>query len=295
MAQAVAQAREARPAREPRAPSWWATRIASYAGLLALTILFVAPLLFMVSTSLKSNAEATRVDPTWIPENPTTEGFNAILTRSEQTPVLRWFVNSLIAAAAQAALVVVTAAMAAYALARLEFPGKRVLFAIIVSTLFIPGIIFLTPTYLIVDKLRWLDSLLAVIVPGAAGAFGVFLLRQFFISIPKEIEEAATLDGANRLKIFLRVILPLSKPALATLTVLAFLTNWNDFLWPLYALFSPDNLTLPAGLPLLQRSYTTSYEIIMAGAVVASLPVIALFAIAQRFIIEGVTSAGVKG
>jgi multiple sugar transport system permease protein len=177
----------------------------------------------------------------------------------------------------------------------MEFRGKRLMTAVIISTLFVPPIIFLMPTYLILDKFQWLDSLLAVTIPGAAGALGVFLLRQFFISLPKELEEAAVLDGASPFKIFWRVILPLSKPALATLFLLAFLTNWNDFLLPLFVLFSPESLTLPPGLGLLQGSYTTSYEIIMAGAVVATLPALVLFIIAQRFVIEGVSATGIKG
>ena len=289
---AVASARQ--PQEEGRAGRV-ATMVVSYGVLIALTVLFVSPLIWMLSTALKTNQEATRLVPTWVPENFSREGFDAILTRSEQTPVFRWFLNSMFAALAQATIVVATSAMAAYALARLEFPGKRILTAMIISTLFIPGIIFLTPTYLILDELQWLDSLLAVIFPGAAGAIGVFLLRQFFISIPKELEEAAVLDNAGPWKIFLRVILPLSKPALATLFLLAFLTNWNDFLLPLAVLFSPENLTLPPGLGLLQGAYTTSYEIIMAGAVVATVPALLLFIVAQRFIIEGVASTGIKG
>ena len=269
--------------------------VASYGLLILLTLLFISPLIWMLSTALKTNQEATSIVPTWIPKNFSSEGFDAILTRSEQTPVFRWFVNSLIAAIAQASLVVITSAMAAYALARLEFRGKRVLTVMIIATLFIPPIIFLTPTYLVLDELQWIDSLLAVIFPGAAGALGVFLLRQFFISIPKELEEAAVLDNAGPWKIFFRIILPLSKPALATLFLLAFLTNWNDFLLPLAVLISPENLTLPPGLGLLQGSYTTSYEIIMAGAVVATVPALALFVLAQRFIIEGVASTGIKG
>lgn len=292
MAQAVAHGQSPR---ERRPASRYLSLFGSYTGLLLLTVLFVTPLLWMLSNSLKTNAEATRVEPTWIPENATTQAFETILTRSEQTPVFRWFLNSLIAATAHAFLVVLLASLAAYALARLEFPGKRILFAVIVSTLFVPGIVFLTPSYLIVDSLGWLDSLLAVIVPGAAGAFGVFFLRQFFVSIPQEIEEAALLDGANRLKVYLRIILPLSKPALATLFVLSFLTNWNDFLWPLFVLFSPENLTLPPGLALLRGSYVQEINVIMAGAVVASVPVLILYVFAQRFIVEGVSSAGVKG
>ena len=145
------------------------------------------------------------------------------------------------------------------------------------------------------DTCGWLDTLLAVIVPSAAGALGVFLLRQFFISLPRELEEAALLDGANRFQIFTRVILPLSKPPLATLALLSFLTNWNDFLWPVYVLFSPKSLVLPPGLSKLNGAYDTDYAVIMAGGVVASVPVLILFFIAQRYIIEGVSRSGLKG
>jgi multiple sugar transport system permease protein len=290
----AAVAHEPRPV-ERKPVSAILTVIGSYAALFALTILFVAPLIYMGATAFKTNQEATSITPTWIPKEPSTEAFDAILTRSEQTPVFRWFFNSMLAATGQALLVVATASLAAYALARMEFRGKRVMTALIISTLFVPPIIFLMPTYLILDELRWLDSLLAVTIPGAAGAIGVFLLRQFFLSLPKELEEAAVLDGAKPFKIFWRVILPLSKPALATLFLLAFLTNWNDFLLPLFVLFSPETLTLPPGLGLLQGSYTTSYEIIMAGAVVATVPALALFIVAQRFVIEGVSATGIKG
>jgi multiple sugar transport system permease protein len=271
------------------------TMVASYAALIAMTVVFLAPLAYMISTAFKTNQEATAVTPTWVPREPSGEAFDAILNRSEQTPVFRWFVNSMISAVGQALLVVATASMAAYALARLEFPGRRIMTGVILSTLFVPAIIFLMPTYLILDKLQWLDSLLAVAIPGAAGAIGVFLLRQFFVSLPIELEEAALLDGASRWKIFYRIVLPLSKPALATLFLLAFLTNWNDFLLPLFVLFSPESLTLPPGLGLLQGSYTTSYEIIMAGAVVATVPALVLFILAQRWVIEGVSSTGIKG
>ena len=266
--------------------------ILSYAGLLLLTVLFVSPLVFMLSTSFKTNFEAAQ--PNWIPKQFTTAGYKFILSAA-QTPVLRWFANSLLAALGQAALVLITASMAAYALARMEFRGKRALNALIIATIFIPPIVLLIPNYQIVSTLGWLDSLTAVIVPGAAGAFGVFFLRQFFVSLPRELEEAALLDGANRFQIFLRVILPLSKPALATLTLLSFLTNWNDFLWPLYVLFSPQRLTLQPGLSTLQSAFTTDYATIMVGGVVASIPVLVLFIFAQRFVIEGVSRTGLKG
>jgi multiple sugar transport system permease protein len=270
-------------------------KLLTYAVLILLTLIFIAPLLWMLSTSLKPNAETTTLPLSWIPKQFSTEGYSTILNSGSQSPALRWFLNSMIAGLAHTALILITASMAAYALARMEFRGKRVLFAMIISTLFIPPIILLTPNYQIVDQFGWLDTLLAVIVPGAAGAFGVFFLRQFFLSLPKELEEAAMLDGANRWQIFLRIILPLSKAPLATLAVLSFLTNWNDFLWPVYVLFTPDSLTLPPGLSILQGAYTINYAVIMAGGVIASIPVLIVFIIAQRYIIQGVARSGLKG
>jgi multiple sugar transport system permease protein len=287
----------AAPKRGRREPAQFGRLILSYAVLVLLTVLFVAPLLWMLSTSFKTNVEATQLPPNWIPEEFTTEqSYSKIFKTGEsQTPVLRWFLNSMVAASAHTILVLVTASMAAYALARMNFPGRKILFATIIATLFIPQFVFIMPNYLIVDTFGWLDTLLAVIVPGAAGAFGVFFLRQFFLSIPHELEEAALIDGASRLQIFLGIILPLSKAPLATLAVLSFLTNWNDFLWPVYVLFSPENLTLPPGLSILQNAYSTDYAVVMAGGVVASIPVLIVFILAQKYVIQGVSRSGLKG
>jgi multiple sugar transport system permease protein len=286
----------AAPKRGRREPGQLGRLVLYYAGLILLTVIFVAPLLWMLSTSFKTNVEATQLPPNWIPEEFTTESYSKIFKTGEsQTPVLRWFLNSMVAASAHTVLVLVTASMAAYALARMNFQGRRLLFAAIITTLFIPQFVFLMPNYLIVDMFGWLDTLLAVIVPGAAGAFGVFFLRQFFLSMPHELEEAALIDGASRLQIFLRIILPLSKAPLATLAVLSFLTNWNDFLWPVYVLFSPKSLTLPPGLSILQNAYTTDYAIVMAGGVVASIPVLLVFILAQKYVIQGVSRSGLKG
>jgi multiple sugar transport system permease protein len=267
----------------------------SYVVLILLTAVFVVPVVWMFLTTFKTNAEATQSVPTWFPRDFSTVGFQTILNTTSQTPVLWWLFNSAFAAVAHVVLVLVTAAPAAYALARLDFRGRNVMFALIISTLFIPPIIFLMPSYLIVDYLRWIDTLLAVIVPTAAGAFGVFFLRQFFVSLPIELEEAARIDGANQFQVFMRIVLPNSKPALATLTVLSFLTNWNEFLWPVYVLFSPNRLTLPPGLSILQGNYSTDYPVVMAGGVIASIPVLIVFFIAQRYIIEGVSRSGLKG
>ena len=269
-------------------------KILRYAILSVLALLFVSPLLFMLSTSFKTRVESSRTPPTWFPQDPTLGAYETILNAAD-TPVFRWFINSMTAATANAALVVATSALAAYALARLEFRGRKVVFGLIIATLFVPPVILVIPNYEIVGRLYWLDTLTAVIVPTAANAFGVFFLRQFFISLPRELEESASLDGAKIWQTFFKIILPLSRPALATLALLSFLTNWNDFLWPVYVLFSPELQTLQAGLSTLQSANNVRYDLLMAGAVVASFPVLLLYVFAQRFIIEGVSRSGVKG
>lgn len=271
------------------------TRVLTYAVLFVLTVLFVAPVVWMVLTSFKPTAEATAVPPTFFPEEPTNASYDTITASGSSTPVFRWFVNSMVAAILHAALVLATATPAAYALARMEFRGKKILLGLIIATLFVPPIIFLPPNYMIVERLGWLDSLPAIVVPMAASAFGVFFLRQFFLGLPFELEKAARIDGANRFQTFWHVVLPNSKPALATLGVLSLLTNWNDFLWPVYVLFNPEHLTLGPGLALLQSANATDYSLVMAGAVVASIPVIAVFVVAQRYIVEGVARTGIKG
>jgi multiple sugar transport system permease protein len=285
-------ARRAAPA--PVSRSGGTRNAVRYLVLALLSLLVVGPLLFILVTSFKTRAEATGTPPTWIPEVFTGQAYDAILGSGE-TPVLRWFLNSMIAAVSNAALVVATSALAAYPLARMDFRGKKVVFWAIISTLFIPPVILTIPNYLIVGELRWLDTLAAVIVPTAASAFGVFFLRQFFLTLPRELEEAALIDGANRFQTFWRIVLPLSRPALATLGLLAFLTNYNDFLWPVYVLFSPENQTLPAGLSTLQSANAVRYDLLTAGAVIASVPVLLIYVLAQRYIIEGVSRSGLKG
>ncbi|MGH3648887.1 MAG: carbohydrate ABC transporter permease [Micromonosporaceae bacterium] len=269
--------------------------LAWYTGLLGLSVVFAAPLLWMMVTSFKDKNEALRIPPSFLPEETSTDAYQEVLGAASQAPVFTWFLNSMFAATAHTVLVLVVAACAAYPLARMDFPGKRLMFGVIISTLLVPGFVLLIPNYLIVDRLGWIDSLWALIVPGAASAFGVFFLRQFFLSLPADLEEAALLDGANQFQIFLRVVLPLSKPALATLAVLSFLANWNDFVWPVYVIFSPENMTLPPGLATLQQAYRADFPVMMAGAFIASVPVLLLFAFTQRYVIEGVSRSGLKG
>jgi len=281
--------RSARPPRRRRPTA----KAALYAILIFISLLIVLPLIWIVLTSFKTDFNAINAPLNPIPDPFTTDAYQTLA--SGQQPIFRWFLNSLAAALLQTALILVTASAGAYALARLEFRGKRVVFGAIVATLLVPPVIFLIPNYLIVQNLGWLDSIWAITIPGAAGAFGIFFLRQFFVGLPMEIEEAARMDGAGDFRIFWQIVLPLSKPALATLAVLSFLNNWNDFLWPVYVLLSPENQTLQPGLAILQGAYSTHFSIVMAGAIIASIPVLILFTIAQRQIVESVASSGIKG
>ena len=276
-----------------RSPRRTAGQVVLYVVLCLVTLLIVLPLVWIVLTSFKTDSDAIQ-NPFSV--FPTPWSVDAYITLSSgQQPIFRWFLNSLLAATLQTAIILVTASAAAYALARLEFWGKKIVFGAIIATLLVPPVIFLIPNYLIVQNLGWLDTIWAISIPGAASAFGVFFLRQFFIGLPVEIEEAARIDGAGDIRIFLQIVVPLARPALATLAVLSFLANWNDFLWPVYVLLSPENLTLQPGLAQLQGAYSTHFAIVMAGAVIASVPVLILFSIAQRHIVDSVASSGVKG
>ena len=260
-----------------------------------LTVLILAPLIYMLLTSVKSEIEARSVPPTLFPGEATLRAFQVLFFGDEASPVLRWLLNSLIAATLHSIVVVVICSMAGYALARMEFPLKNFLFGLIIATLFLPAFIFMMPNFEILNRLDWLDKIWSIVFPGAAGAFGVFFMRQFFSSIPMALEESARIDGASSWRIFASIILPNSRPAIVTLGVLSFLANWNDFVFPLYVLFSADQLTLPVGLTKLQGAYTIDYPVIMAGAALASIPVLLLYIFVQRYVIEGVASSGIKG
>ena len=260
-----------------------------------LTVLILAPLVYMLLTSVKSEIEARSVPPTLFPGEATLRAFQVLFFGDEASPVLRWLLNSLVAATLHSIVVVVICSMAGYALARMEFPLKNFLFGLIIATLFLPAFIFMMPNFEILNRLDWLDKIWSIVFPGAAGAFGVFFMRQFFSSIPMALEESARIDGASSWRIFASIILPNSRPAIVTLGVLSFLANWNDFVFPLYVLFSADQLTLPVGLTKLQGAYTIDYPVIMAGAALASIPVLLLYIFVQRYVIEGVASSGIKG
>ncbi|WP_066522805.1 carbohydrate ABC transporter permease [Curtobacterium ammoniigenes] len=279
------------PRRSRRGPT--GATLALYIVLIVMSLLIIVPIVWIVLTSFKTDYDAIKNSASPIPNPFTLQAYQTLMNGQE--PIFRWFLNSLAAGALQTALILVTASLGAYALARLDFAGKRIVFGAIIATLLVPPVIFLIPNYLIVENLGWLDSIWAITVPGAASAFGIFFLRQFFANLPSEIEEAARIDGAGDLRIFLQIVIPLSRPAIATLAVLSFLNNWNDFLWPVYVLLSPQNLTLQPGLSVLSGAYSTHFGIVMAGAVIAAIPVLIIFTLAQRQIVDSVASAGVKG
>jgi multiple sugar transport system permease protein len=277
-----------------RRPRGIAARTAGlYAALVFVALAIILPLVWILITSFKTDGDVISNPYGVVPDPVSTEAYGTLA--GGQQPIFLWLLNSFAAATLQTVLILVTASLGAYALARLEFRGKKIVFGVIIGTLLVPPVIFLIPNYLIVQNLGWLDTIWAITVPGAAGAFGIFFLRQFFSGLPAEIEEAARIDGAGDFRIFTQIVLPLSRPALATLAILSFLANWNDFLWPIYVLLSPENLTLQPGLSQLQGAYSTHFSIVMAGAVIASVPVLILFGIAQRQIVESVASSAVKG
>ena len=269
------------------------SKIGFYVVLILFALFFLLPLLWMLVTALKPFEEW--LTPNWIPVNPTLENFQSIFN-DKTLPVANWFVNSLLIAALFTALILIIDSLAGYAYARLEFPGKNLLFGLMLATLVMPGIMFLIPNYLTVARLDWIGKIQGVIAPGLSGVFGVFFMRQFFQGLPRELEEAAYIDGASVWRTFISVILPLSKGPLITLGVITFLTSWNDFLWPLLILGgNREALTLPVGLATLQGQYNFDYGKLMAGALILTVPVLIMYAFFQRYIIRSISMTGIKG
>jgi multiple sugar transport system permease protein len=268
-------------------------KIALYAVLILIALFFVIPLLWMLSTSLKVEADVFR-DRGFIPARPSLDNFERLLTSGGQAPVFRWMFNSVGVSTIGTVLTVLLTSLSAYAFARIDFRGKNLLFSLLITTLLLPGIMFLVPQYLLVSSLNLINTWPAFMLPGLASVFGVFFMRQFFMGIPVELEEAAYVDGAGRFRTFFSVILPLAAPAVATLGVITFLAYWNDYLWPLVTCQGPG-CTLSPGLRNLQGTYSTQFGLLMAGAVLAAVPVLILYVFAQRWIVQSVTSSGIKG
>ena len=254
-------------------------------------VLALVPMIWMLAGSFRTESDLFGHPAGLIPHQWTLHGYEGVW---DQLPFLRLLLNSVVFAGVTAALTVLFDSMCAYALARLNFRGRNVAFWLVLVTLMVPFQVTLIPVFIELFHLGWLNTYQGLIVPRATSAFGIFLFRQFFMSIPKELDEAARIDGAGHFRIYWRVILPLAKPAIATVALLNFTNLWNDLLWPLVVSSSPDMQTLPAGLALFAGQHVTDHAVLLAGAVISLLPIAVAFFLAQRYFVAGISTSGLK-
>jgi multiple sugar transport system permease protein len=252
----------------------------------------VFPFLWELLTSLKSLGESTSVPPVIFPHRWRWENYSRVF---EAIPFAQQFLNTVIITAGRVAGQLLFCSLSAFAFARLTFRGRNVIFVLFLSILMVPSQLYVIPQYQIMESLGWLNSLKALIVPGLFSAFGVFLLRQFFLALPRELEDAARTDGCNPLQTYWYVMLPLVRPGLIALGVLTTIWSWNDLLWPLIVNTDPEKMPLSAGLASLQGQRLTDFPVLMAGALLASLPMIVLFTVMQRHFIDSIATTGMKG
>jgi len=260
--------------------------------LMPLAAVILLPLAWMLVTSIETLAESRHFPPTIVPSGIHWENYPNAL---DSAPFGRFFANSLVVTLASVAGNLVFCSLAGYAFARLRFFGRDVIFIVLLATLMVPFQVTMIPTFLIVQHLGLVNSLGAQIAPNLVTPFGIFLLRQFFRTLPIDLEEAARIDGCSRLGVLFRVVLPLSMPALATLGIVTFLWTWNDFLWPLIAISSTDQSTVQLGLASFQGAHQTRWTLLMAGNVVALAPMLLVFVFAQRWFVQSIAATGVKG
>lgn len=269
-------------------------RVAGYIALIATTAVMAAPLLWMVSTALKPESQIFRYPIEWIPQTPTLDNFARVFS---DYPIARWFFNSLTVALLTTAVGVPLYSLAAYPLARMNFPGKRIIFLAILATMLMPVEATMVPLFLGLSRLRFSDSYISLVMPVVANAFGLYLLTQFFQTIPLELRDAAVIDGAGHVTILWRIILPLSKPALTTVSIFTFMASWNNFVWPFIVTNTDSTRTLPAGLAALIGGVDvgTRFGISMASALIATLPPLVIFIALERYFAQGISLTGTKG
>ncbi|MFU0799187.1 MAG: carbohydrate ABC transporter permease [Xylanivirga thermophila] len=261
--------------------------------LIIIALATITPFLWTLSTSLKGQNEAVfSIPPKFIPENATFENYAVVWNT---LPIPRYFINSVILAAFGVILPVILCSMAAFPLARMEFKGKQAVFLTIMATMMIPGEVTMIPTYLIINKVGLMGNYAGIILPAAVSAFGIFLMRQAFLGIPKEIEESALIDGASVWRIWSSILMPMVKPNIATLSILSFIGAWNNFLWPLLVLKDPNTYPLTLGLYKLQGTFVANTRLIASGAMIALVPILIVFLFFQRYFIEAAYSSAVKG
>ena len=280
------------PIKHSKRPRLRVGRVATYAFLVLVSVAMLLPFAWMASASLQVDKDVFRFPFQWFPKNPQWQNYKLIW---EKVPFLTFILNTSKLTVIITGLQLLTSSLAAYAFARLDFKGRDVLFLAYIGTIAIPWQVYMVPQFIMMRKMGLSDTHLALILMQAFTAFGVFLLRQFFIGIPREISEAARIDGLSEYGIYARIILPLSKPVLATLTIFSFVSVWNDFMGPLIYISSEKLKTIQLGLRMFISQYSADYSLIMAASLVSLLPVMLLFIFLQRFFIEGVASSGVKG
>ncbi|MEV6849875.1 carbohydrate ABC transporter permease [Actinoplanes sp. NPDC051411] len=260
--------------------------------LMPLALIFVLPLVQMLLTSFMSTAEINQFPPKLIPTSLHFEGYRTLLT---ETPVIRWFGNTVLVSVVSVLSHLVLCSAAGYGFARLKFAGRGLAFLVIIATVMIPLQLLMIPTYLMFARIGIVDTLAAAFVPWLASAFGIFLMRQFFLSLPVELEEAALIDGCGTWRTFRSIVLPLARPALATLAIFTLLSSWNDLLWPLVAISDDSRFTLQVGLANFQGTRRTEWAQLMAGNVIATAPLILAFLFAQKRFIATMSFTGLKG
>lgn len=256
------------------------------------SVAMLLPFAWMLSTSLKIPRDIFTYPPTWIPDPIAWENYAATI---QAIPFGRYYFNSLFVAVSVTILQIMTASLAAFAFARLRYWGRDGLFLLYLATLMIPFQVTMIPNFILVRYLRWFDSFEALIFPTAFSAFSVFLLRQFFLGIPMELDEAARMDGSSSFRIWWQILMPLSSPVLAALTIFVFLGSWNSFLWPLIVTNSDETRTIPVGLAAFQGQFNTDWNLLMAGSVIALVPVLLVYIFAQKRFVEGITLSGMGG
>ena len=261
----------------------------TFVALILVSLVTVFPLVWMVSSAFKTGTEVYSLAV--IPETPTLENFEYVFT---QVPFARYMFNSFLVSATVTVVALLFHSMAAYALARLHFPGRELVFSLIFATLLVSLPVILVPLFVLVRAMGLLDSYAGLIVPAIFNAFGIFLLRQFYLGIPGELEEAAILDGAGYWRVYTNIILPLSRPILAALAVFFFLANWNSFLWPLTVTSNPDLRVVQTGIASFQQQYSSAQNYIMAASTVVAMPTMLLFFIFQRQLVESIKTSGFK-
>lgn len=286
--QAVDDRRQRRGSRPAVSPFF----IAAYVILSLWALWALLPLFWMFSTSFKEIKAAITIPPEWFPRHPTLLNYQVLFARA---PVFRWLLNSGIVAAAHTISMLLFCSMAGYAFAKKDFPGKNTMFWMLLSTMMIPSMVLLVPLFLLVSRMGLINNFGGLILPGIVGVFGVFLMKQFMQTLPNELLDAARIDGASELGVYSRVVLPLSKPALAVLGIFSFMGAWNDFLWPLLITQSKMMRTLAVGLATLQQESMTDYGLLMAGSAIAAIPMIIVFFAWQKHFLKGLTIGAIKG